>query len=235
MPHIHQDVLQENSPDTRLRLLEAAVLAFAEHGFDGASIRDIARRANANSAMVQYYFGGKEGLYQAAMRYAFEQGPKRIHHLNPPPAQQSPDARAKAIESLSAYIRNFIWEQLECRGTGRYMNPELERAAMIIWNREMQFPHPSIEEVIKESIQPYVDYLNACVSILRPDLDTEGLYRMGMSIHGQLLFMHNHAELTRLLRGKAYQAEDLDSITEHFTQFSLRGIGVPEAFPTQGA
>ena len=58
---------------------------------------------------------------------------------------------------------------------------------------------------------------------------------MDMSIHAQLIWMHNHRELTRLLRGTAYGLEDLDSLTEHFIQFSLRGLGVPEALTPQGA
>lgn len=65
-------VPSESSMDTRRRLLEAALIVFAERGFDGAGIREIAERAKANSAMVQYHFGGKEGLYLEALRYAFE-------------------------------------------------------------------------------------------------------------------------------------------------------------------
>jgi hypothetical protein len=46
--------------------------------------------------------------------------------------------------------------------------------------------------------------------------------------------MHNHAELTRLLRGEAYGLKDLDSLADHFIQFSLKGLGVTEALSSQG-
>jgi hypothetical protein len=111
----------------------------------------------------------------------------------------------------------------------------VDEAAHILWNREMQYPRPSIEGFILESIRPFMDYLHKCISILRPDLDPEGVFRMGMSIHAQLIWMHNHAELTRLLRGEAYGLQDLDSLTDHFTQFSLRGLGIKEARTSQGA
>ena len=46
----------------RDRLLDAAEELFCEHGFEGASIRDIAASAECNIASVNYYFGGKEKL-----------------------------------------------------------------------------------------------------------------------------------------------------------------------------
>ncbi|UPT68173.1 MAG: TetR/AcrR family transcriptional regulator [Sphingobacteriales bacterium JAD_PAG50586_3] len=36
---------------------------FSKHGFDGVSIRNLAKHANINIAMVSYYFGSKENLY----------------------------------------------------------------------------------------------------------------------------------------------------------------------------
>ena len=53
-----------NTPtDTRDRILDAARHLFAEHGYDGTSIRDITVAAEANVAAVGYHFGSKEGLY----------------------------------------------------------------------------------------------------------------------------------------------------------------------------
>lgn len=225
----------ESSQDTRRRLLEAALIVFAEKGFDGAGIREIAERAKANSAMVQYHFKGKEGIYLEALRFAFEQGPKWIHDLEPlPPADES-EPRPKTIQRLHEYIRTFLREFMECHCTGKYLPAEVDRAAHILWNRETQFPRPSIEAFLTDSIMPFTVYLNTCIQRLRPDLDAESLFRMGMSIHAQMIWMHNHAELTRLLRGKGYGIEDLDSLAEHFVQFSLRGLGIPEALIPQGA
>ena len=52
-----------NTERTRKSILMAAVDQFAEKGFRHTSIRDIARRANKNSALVRYYFGSKRRLY----------------------------------------------------------------------------------------------------------------------------------------------------------------------------
>jgi AcrR family transcriptional regulator len=50
--------------DKQMRILQAAEKYFAEKGFDGASIRDIASEANVNIAMISYYFGSKEKLLE---------------------------------------------------------------------------------------------------------------------------------------------------------------------------
>lgn len=53
---------------TRDRILEAAIEAFAEHGFAGCSIRDIARQARIRSSSLYHYFTSKEALYEAVLQ-----------------------------------------------------------------------------------------------------------------------------------------------------------------------
>ena len=52
---------------TRERLLEVALPLFAERGFTGTSVRAIAGEAGANVAAIAYYFGDKQGLYDAVV------------------------------------------------------------------------------------------------------------------------------------------------------------------------
>lgn len=51
----------------RADILEAARAAFAEHGYDRATIRDIAARASVDPALVMHYFGSKEALFTEAL------------------------------------------------------------------------------------------------------------------------------------------------------------------------
>ncbi|MGC4788962.1 TetR family transcriptional regulator [Micromonospora sp. DT178] len=55
------------NPDTRQAILDAARAAFAERGFDGASIRAVAAAARVDPALVHHYFGSKDRLFLAAM------------------------------------------------------------------------------------------------------------------------------------------------------------------------
>src|SRR5947208_1726627 len=53
--------------DTRTALVEAARSVFAENGYDGATVRAIATRAGVDAAMVNHWFGSKEGLFARAV------------------------------------------------------------------------------------------------------------------------------------------------------------------------
>jgi AcrR family transcriptional regulator len=55
--------------DKRSLILNAAEELFAEKGFDGTSVRDIAHLAGVNLAMISYYFGSKEKLFEALVEY----------------------------------------------------------------------------------------------------------------------------------------------------------------------
>lgn len=57
--------------DTKERILNAAEKLFAEHGFDGASLRSITAEAGANLAAVNYHFKSKESLIQAIFARRF--------------------------------------------------------------------------------------------------------------------------------------------------------------------
>ena len=55
--------------DKREHILIAAEELFAEKGFDGASVRDIAQQAGVNLAMISYYFGSKEKLLESLVEF----------------------------------------------------------------------------------------------------------------------------------------------------------------------
>lgn len=51
--------------DKQIEILQVAEKLFAEKGFDGTSVREIAKIANVNIAMISYYFGSKEKLLES--------------------------------------------------------------------------------------------------------------------------------------------------------------------------
>ena len=55
--------LQRDAERTRAELLAVATEVFAESGYSGARVDEIAERTRTTKRMIYYYFGGKEQLY----------------------------------------------------------------------------------------------------------------------------------------------------------------------------
>ena len=62
---------KRNAEATRAAILEAAKAQFALLGYDCAVLRDIARGAGVDVALVKRYFGGKEALFVEALKASF--------------------------------------------------------------------------------------------------------------------------------------------------------------------
>ena len=117
-----------NAPtDTRDRILDAARHLFAEHGYEGTSIRDITIAAEANVAAVGYHFGSKEGLYGDVLQSLVGPLARRVawscRAPRPPPDR---------IESVVRAIFDHVRQHPEMPGVmvremagGREVNPRI--------------------------------------------------------------------------------------------------------------
>ena len=63
------------SPDSRARILEAALEEFAAEGFAGARVDTIARLAGCNKQLIYHYFADKNGLFGAVLEQALSHRP----------------------------------------------------------------------------------------------------------------------------------------------------------------
>ena len=60
--------LAKPKQQTRRRLIEATARLFAEHGYNGLTMRSVAREANANIAAANYHFGSKDAMVLEMLR-----------------------------------------------------------------------------------------------------------------------------------------------------------------------
>jgi len=85
------------TPGTRAAILAVARRRFATRGYDATSLRAIATEAGVDPALLIHYFGSKEGLFVAAMGFAF--APSELY------GDLSPDDLGEAVASLAgAYL-----------------------------------------------------------------------------------------------------------------------------------
>ena len=73
---------------TRAEILAVATREFADKGYDGARVDEIAAKTSTTKRMLYYYFGGKEQLYVAVLEHAYAgiralEGKLDVEHLDP--------------------------------------------------------------------------------------------------------------------------------------------------------
>lgn len=57
--------------DTKMKIMETARIFFSDKGFEGTSVREIAKTAEVNIASINYYFSNKENLFQEILREGY--------------------------------------------------------------------------------------------------------------------------------------------------------------------
>src|SRR5215510_15809117 len=98
-----------DDPEARARIAAAAEELFAERGFDGSAIRDIAGKAGVNGAMIHYYFGNKEGLYHAML----EGAASRIRSLLIETIGKSGSTKERLASFVEAYAAFMLSQRSE--------------------------------------------------------------------------------------------------------------------------
>lgn len=103
--------------NTRARLVEAAVGAFAEKGFHGTTTRDIAKGAGMSPAALYVHFPSKEAiLYEI----------QRVGHTNALRiVTEAADLERDATERLRVLVRNFVLSHARDHVRSRVINYEL--------------------------------------------------------------------------------------------------------------
>ena len=104
--------------DTRGAIVEAAKRVFAAKGYDGASLRAIAREAGVDPALVHHYFDGKASLFVAAMALPFD--PRHVQEQTSSAGSVSASAFASSGTSIGAeIIVGFLtmWDEAEGSGS----------------------------------------------------------------------------------------------------------------------
>ena len=154
---------QQRSLDTRDRLVEAALQVFASHGFEGATTREIARRAGVALAALPYHFTTKEALWKAAADRIFgrlnETFRRRFEGL------EGVDTPTR----LRLVLRDFVRFQAA--------HPELHRLMI----QEGIARSPRLEWLVETHIRPIFDTVRGMV---------EAAQRAGMAPLGRPEHLH---------------------------------------------
>ncbi len=89
--------------ETRTKILEAALIAFSDHGFAAASTREIAQRAGVNQGLITYHFKSKEILWREAANKIFSEAKEMMAAIK----QRDTDADPRTLNRnmIKGYVR----------------------------------------------------------------------------------------------------------------------------------
>lgn len=154
----HRKLVQVRAEDTRARILQKAREHFAEYGFAGANVRDIAADAGTTHSMIRYHFGTKDQLWREAVRDMFA---LLLKSLPQPDASLSP--RERLARSIKSYARYCAEHPEHARITFAETIRGGERLQWMVdefVKEDHSIVMPWLEEVMEAGIVPKVPILS---------------------------------------------------------------------------
>lgn len=198
--------LRSDGIDARNRLLDAALVLFAEKGFSKTSIREIAHAAQVNVASISYYFGDKAGLYRAVF-----QDPRS----NPGPDLALLSVQTTSLaEVLRAVVKGFV-EPLK--------QGDLVQCCMRLHFREMLEPTGVWQDEINNTILPlHTALVKVLYTQLGMDEADDDIHRLAIAITGLGLMVQVCTDVTQVLRPSLIATPDaVDRYTDHLVAYAL--------------
>ena len=200
---------RKDGKKTKQKLLDAACHVFAEKGFWEAKITEICRRAEANVAAVNYYFGDKESLYVAAWRQTIEQF---IVSDTLPPEDLPPEERLRL--AIHLIIRKTMTINEESSYFRRLELMELANPTGLIdetWNELLAPRNQELLKIIRDLLGPLANENDVKLCSLS----------LVNQCRGFILIQKSRLEDIQI---RDITPSLIDRVAEHITRFSLAGI-----------
>jgi len=203
---------RDSNRDSRELLIEAARQVFAEKGFDGATVKELAERAGVNISLVSYYFGGKDGLYKSCIE---ETGKGRLA------AAERILKEAHSREDFKVRLTLFVEEYFDFNFREKDFCKILEREC---------FSQKSVtRDVFQETFMKAAEKLDQFflsaqkAGILREDVDPNILH---MLFFGAIKSAVHFAPLMQEFYGKSIESDRAfrEAVIQHAVDFLMGGF-----------
>ncbi|MBP2001590.1 AcrR family transcriptional regulator [Paenibacillus shirakamiensis] len=189
--------------DVKIRIMLSAKRLFAKQGFDRTSVRQICEDAGANVALISYYFGGKEKVFEEILEQFFPGNEIALTMVEMRP-----------LEGLRTLLREVI-------AFSSTDDPDLG----CIIQQEMTLDSPR-KGIVTHHVQPVWDK----VRMLLEQGREEGIFHFD-SLNYTLLMVMGTALAHKSKYNYIAELEDNEKkhIPDQSIRFILRGLGVKEA------
>lgn len=197
-------------------ILDSAEAAFADHGFAGARMRDVAAAAGVNQALIRYYFGSKEDLFDEVFRRRGSVISGRRHVLLD--QLQAGGARPE----VKALIRAYLRPQWEMKHSGRGGAAFVRLQARLHAEPE-EHALRLRREVYDASVHRYIQALAEAL----PELPREVIsIRMAFLVGTYLFMLNDLGRLNDLTEGQIGEIGP-EAMLDHLVAFLSAGLSTP--------
>ncbi|MCG2663427.1 TetR/AcrR family transcriptional regulator [Brevundimonas sp.] len=200
--------------ETRDLILDAAEDLFSKHGFYGVTIREVAREAGVDTALVHYYFGAKRDLFDAVfLRRAEVWNDDRVAAIDRYAEAAGPDMTLEGL--LEAFLRPpFEWSLKGGPGWKHY-------AALVAQTNA----NPTFGgETMARYFDPAIRRLIELIAVVLPGASEVDLYWGYHNLSGALtLTLGETGRLDRLSGGLA-RSGDLETAGDYMVRFAAAGF-----------
>jgi TetR/AcrR family transcriptional regulator len=201
---------QRDAAATRAALLSTAISEFAEKGFAGARVDEIANRAGVNKQLLYHHFGNKDDLYRIALETIYShirENEKALHLADLTPIE--------AMQTLVGYSFDYLVDHPEFIKLVSDENAQgAPHAAKSAGLAEMHWP---LIELLQETLKR-----GAAEGVFRNDMDPINVY---ISIAGiSYFFFSNNPTLSAIFGRKLDSAEAIAQRRRHVIEFALAAL-----------
>jgi AcrR family transcriptional regulator len=146
---------RDDEDGTRDRILRTAERLFAERGFNGVSVRELAAAAQVNIASIGYHFKNKEGLLSEVYRRHCE--PMIEERLRGLAASSRLSGEARVAAIIEAFIRPAL-QQVEVEDGATFI-----RLRAVLSGENSELLEKLVAENFDQSSTAFIDELCACL------------------------------------------------------------------------
>ena len=205
--------MADESGGVKERLFWAALRTFAAKGYKGATVRDICQAAGgANLNAVQYYYGGKDKLYQAVLEVLFTEGDRQLRQRLGEGGPTSAEDRLRLL--LEVYCQTL------------FAHGEASDAFLRLLAMELANPSPFLGDMVERHSQPQtLAVLELMAELLGRDAPTPVLVACLSSVLGPALYQALlWPTWRRILPAHPPMTEHWARLADQCCLFSLAGL-----------
>ena len=176
--------------DKKEAILAAAEELFSQQDFDAVSVRDLAKRANVNIAMISYYFGSKEKLLEELIGRKMETSQAALRQIAAD--GMNPWDKMQAIVGMyvAKLIDNRKFQKVVNRELATNVRPQLRESMMT----KMRVNREFIKGVIQEGVDQKMFREEADVEMVMMSLFATIHHLIGTSYYSCEMFQKKTEE-----------------------------------------